>query len=176
MKKFEIGLLINHLVYYGLLLGAYSSFIVVNYSYLGIKDSLNTDNIYFSIILIAAAVLMIRKYDAPSYFYLHLIVAMIVTPSLVMVSGSNLMLSFGITTWLAFACIALVVNFSKIAAIGGIRYINSSKLLVILSSASVAYIISIILFGGVRFINFDFAQVYEYRDAAADNLPSLRPL
>lgn len=173
VNKFEWSLLLHHLTYFGLLLGVYTSFIVVNYGYLGIVDSLNIEKIYFSVVLIITALFTIRNSNAPSFFYLNLILVISLTPSLVIVCGSNVPLSFGLITWLAFITVAAVVYFVKLPRITSSKYINSITLLRLFSIFSLVFVASIFLYGGGRFINFDFSKVYEFRDEAAANLPGI---
>jgi hypothetical protein len=170
---FEWPLLFLHLLFFVLLLWVFTTFIVDIYAYQGLLVySLNIPKVMFSILFIIAAFALLRGNEMPSFFYLNLIIALIVTPSLVLFSGSNLPFSFAFTTWTAFAIVAFVAQISRLHTIRT-KHINSKILSCCLVILSLLFIASIFALGGGKFINFDFSRVYELRRDVTENLPHI---
>jgi hypothetical protein len=170
--NFDLRLLVLHLIYFALLLCVYTTYIVDIYGYTGFKDALNISKAIFSPFAITAAFFLLSNNGLPSYFFLNIIIALTVTPSLVIFSGSDLPFSFIAVTWFAFAILAMVARFFRLRLIR-VKHINANIMLRWLAGLSLLFIASIFAFGGSRFINFDLSLVYDFRRDAADNLPSI---
>lgn len=168
--NFDLHLLALHLIYFALLLYVYTTYIVDIYGYTGFKDSLNINKAIFSPFAITMAFALLRNNGLPSYFFLNIIIALTVTPSLVIFSGSNLPYSYIAVTWFAFAILAMVARFFRLRRIRA-KHTNATIMLRLLAGLSLLFIASICAFGGIRFINFNLSLVYDFRQDAADNLP-----
>ena len=171
--RFEWRLLALHIIYFVALQCLFTKFIVIIYAYQGLLvDSLNIIKVMFSIFFIVTAFALLRKNELPSFFYLNLIIALIVTPSLVLFSGCDLPFSFALTTWFAFAIVAFVAQISKLHTFRT-KHIKSKTLLHCFVVLSGLFILSIFALGGGKYINFDFSLVYDLRQEVADNLPHI---
>lgn len=167
---FEWCLLVLHFVYYITLLWMYTVYIVDIYRYMGFVDDFNIRKAFFSPFVISASFLLLRNNGLPSYFLLNIIIALTVTPSLVIFSGSNLPFSFIAVTWVAFAILAIVARYSRLPRIR-LKQINNNILLRCLAGVSLLFIASFFAFGGAAYLNFNLMRVYEFRREAAANLP-----
>jgi hypothetical protein len=171
--NFDLHLLVLHLIYFILLLWVYTTYIVVIFEYEGFyKDALNINKAILAPFIIIAAFTLLRNNGLPSYFFLNLIIALTLTPSLVIFSGSDLPFSFIALTWAAFAVLALVATFVKVPLIP-IKYINSKRIMQLFAVISLLFIASIFAFGGGQYMNFNFELVEQFRGPAAENLPVL---
>lgn len=169
----EWSLLALHLIFFVLLLWVFTTYVVVIYAYMGVfYDSLNINKAIFSILFIMAAFALLRNNGNLSYYYLNFIIASTVAPSLVIFSGSDLPFSFAFITWSAFAIVAVVTKNSKLRPIN-VGNINGEILSRCFAVVSLIFIVSILAFGGGKFINFDFSLVYDFRQDVASNLPRI---
>jgi oligosaccharide repeat unit polymerase len=171
-NNFDLCLLALHLLYFVLLLWVYTTYVVVIYGYAGFHDAFNLNKAIFSPCVILAAFASLRNNGLPSYFFLNVIIALTVTPSLVIFSGSNLPVSFIAVTWIAFELLALAAILFRLRRIQA-KHINTNALLYWLAGLSLLFIASIFAFGGGKFINFDPLLVYDFRRDAAANLPAI---
>jgi len=164
--SFEWGLLVLHFVFYGLLLWVYTTYIVDIFGYAGFVDEFNIRKAIFSPFLITLAFLLLRNNGLPSYFFLNIIIALTVTTSLVIFSGSNLPILFIAVTWVSFAILAIVARYSRVSRIRLKHIHNNNVLLRWLAGISLLFIASIFAFGGGAYLNFDLMRVYEFRREA----------
>jgi len=169
---FDWQLLLLHLIYFALLLWVYSSFIVVIYSYGNLKDALNINKTLIAPIVITITFCFLRNNGLPSYYFFNIILALLITPSLVVFSGSNLPFSFIAVLWLAFAVVVLVSQHIKIPRVS-IKHINIKILLRTLVVLSLLLIACMLALGGAKYMNFNLLKVYDFRGAATDNLPGI---
>jgi hypothetical protein len=121
--SFEWRLFALHLIYFVLLLWVYTTYITDSFSYSGFHDSLNVNKARFAPIAITAAFALLRNNGLPSYFFLNIIIALTITPSLVFFCGSDLPLSFIAVTWFAFALLAMIPRIFKLRTIR-VRHVN----------------------------------------------------
>jgi len=169
--NFEWRVLALHIVFYAVLMWVFTTYTVDIYLYMNLwENSFNIEKAIFSPFLIVAAFALLRKNDLPSYFLLNIILVLVVTPSLVLFSGCNLPLYFVLTTWFAFAVVAVITQTIKVRTIA-VKPISMLLLLRCIAVCSIIFVVSIIAFDGLKFINFDFSRVYDFRQDAADNLP-----
>jgi oligosaccharide repeat unit polymerase len=178
MKKIKflnlvgIRIYILHVVLFLTLLWVYQTFIVVLFSYQGYPDNMLVANIPFSLFLLTICLICIRRPGTPAYFFLHLGLSLVITPSLVLYCGGSLPNEYALTSASAFMLIGITViafDFHTIKFQG----VPSKQLLFVLSILSLTFIGSLFIFGSVRFINFDLSRVYEFRRNAAENLPGI---
>jgi hypothetical protein len=168
--NFDWHLLALHIIYFVLLLWVYTTYFldVYGYIYAGLGNALNINKAIFALFAIMAAFALLRNNGLPSYFFLNIIIA----PSFVIFSGSDLPYSFVIVIWNAFAILAMVARFFRLRRIRA-KQINPITLLLWLAGLSLFFIASIIALGGDRFINFNLSLVYEFRRKAAAVLPGV---
>ncbi len=165
-------LLALHLIYYALLLWVYITYIVDIFGYAGFVDEFNIRKAIFSPFVITLSFLLLRNNGLPSYFFLNIIIALTVTTSLVIFSGSNLPILFMAVTWVAFTILAIVARFFRLPLIRS-KKIGNKVLLGWLAGISLLFIASIFAFGGGAYLNFDLTRVSEFRREAAANLPGI---
>jgi hypothetical protein len=170
--KFDGRLLALHLIYFALLLWVYSNYFLNVIGYVGVTNAFNINKAIFAPFAITAAFVLLRNNGLPSYFFLNIIIALTVTPSLVIFCGSDLPFSFIIVTWIAFAILAMAARLFRLRRIRT-KHIDAITLVRWLAGLSLLYIASIFALGGGRFINFDISRVYEIRRVAAAAMPGI---
>ncbi len=168
----DLNLLIFHLVYFLLLFWVYSHYVVVIYAHAGFADTLNINKAIISCSVIAVSFLILHNNGMPSFFFLNIIIALIITPSFVITSGSDLPFSFLLVTWAAYIIIVLVVRFVRIPRIK-IKQIQDVVLLRAFALLGVLFIANIFALGGGQYFNINFARVYDFREVAAKNVPDI---
>lgn len=165
----EWHLLALHLIYFLLLLMVYMIYVVDFYDYMGFTNALNIGKVILAPFTIIASFALLCNNGLPSYFFLNIIIALIVTPSLIIFSGSDLPFSFIAITWFAFAILAIVSRFCRLPRIQTVQ-IDGIQLLYSFATLSLLFIVCIFAMGGATYINFDLSRVYEFRQAAEDNM------
>ena len=172
MKRILL-ILISYEIAFFLLLSGYYYYIVPIYGYSGFEWLPNTAKIFVGVIitLIVSSVLP-TNFIKPSDIFLHLQLLLPILPMLVLYGAADLPGAFVFFTMIAFSVIVLLTRTIKLKAfkVVNISPIFLQRLLILIS---VLYIFSIIAFGGLRFLNFDFSHVYELRPEAATALPGI---
>jgi hypothetical protein len=161
-----------HCVYFVIYLVIYNFYLTGTYGYMGYEDELNLFKIPFAIFAVILCGVLAGTSPAPSVFFLHLALGVILVPSMVLYCGANLPIPFYLVSVLAYMVVAFT---SKTINLKSLRLfeINNSKLLKSLVAISIGTVVGIFLLGGARFLNFDFATIYEVRGDAARNLPAI---
>jgi hypothetical protein len=170
--KIDWRLLVLHLIYYVLLLWVYTTYIVHLFGYQGFEDALNINKACIGLFVVIFTFMILHNNGLPSYFFLNMIMALELIPSLVVFGGSDLPFLFITLTCSAFIILVVIVRFVKFPRIRIIR-IKPSLLINGLAILSIVFIASILLLGGGKYINFNLTRVYEFRHAAAANIPGI---
>lgn len=150
----------------------YLFFVVPLYGYQGYEDKFDILKFLVAIIFLFVSISFVKNQRVPSFFFLNLVIALIVTPSMVLYHSSDLPTVFAMLTVLSFLIAAIVatnVKFIKIKA----PQIKQKRILFLMCAVSISFVISIFAFGGARFINFDLSLVYDFRKDASNNLPEI---
>lgn len=168
--KFAITVL--HMAFFLLLMFVYLSYIVVVFDYEGFIDDFNEAKMWASLPIVAILASTIRKHGSPSNFFLHMTLALIVTPTLVLYSGEDLPTEFTLLTVLSYLLIFTFVNLTQLRPIRFFS-IDCRRFALELTIASVLFVLSIFAMGGGKYLNFDVTLVYELRDDAAKNLSDI---
>ena len=168
----DLRLLALHLVLFASLLWVYTTYVVDIFGYAGFHDALNVGKALLSPVALLAAFALLRNNGLPSYFFLNLILAFIVTPSLVLFSGSDLPFEFIAVTWTAFALVAAVVFFLRLRRLRT-HTVSATRLLPWIVSSGLLLVVGILALGGARYLNFDLTRVYDFRRDASANLPGV---
>lgn len=168
----NINLFILYSIYFGLYLIIYSSYISDIYGYMGYANDLSLEKIPAAAAGVAVCLWLTGREDLPSGFFLHVVLALIYIPTMVIFCGGNLPYILFFVTSIAFILLAFVARFIRLPRVR-ISEISEAKLLKFLATISITTILAVIIFGGWRFINFDISAVYDFRGEAADNLPSI---
>lgn len=174
LDKYKI--IILHITFFFLLLFVYLTYIVEVFKYegfaIGFEDNFNPLKMNIAVVSIIGLASTVRKKGTPSHFFLHLALAMIVIPTMVLYCGIDLPNEFALLTLFSFILITITVNLAKFKTLKfySIRDEMFSKDLVY---AAILFVLSIFAFGGAQYLNFDFTLVYDFRDDAARNLPDI---
>lgn len=160
-----------HVLLFLLLQYSYSTFITKIWGYQGFLDFFSWGRFAYALVAIAISAVVLPVTKRPSSFFLHLTLAIMLTPSLVAYAGSSLPDGFAIVSIFSFFTVNVIsrVRLKPIllpilgppAALGG------------LCSILVIFVVSFAIYDGFQFINFDFTQVYALRDEVEENLPGL---
>ena len=124
-----------------------------------------------ALVLMVAYVLPVR-FKKPSDLLLHIHLLFPILPMLVLYGVTDLSRIYVYYTLIGFGLIIILVNNLKLKVIR-ITFISPLLFQRILIFISGCYILSIISFGGLSYLNFNFSRVYELRSAAASVLPEI---
>ena len=119
--------------------------------------------------IVAAAPWLIRDNGDVSEFFLHLIVLLIVTPSMALYAGSDSDWLFVVITITSYMIVALVAR-SRVS-LTSISLFTPTSMAWTLLVAVILYFVALIVLGQAEFVNFDPMRVYDLRREAAANLP-----
>jgi hypothetical protein len=158
--------------YFVLYLFIYNSYVTQIYGYMGYENDLSLSSIPLAVIAIALCAGLAGSSSAPSVFFLHIALGTIIVPTMVLFCGANLPAFFFLISVSAYLVVALT---SKLITVKDFRLFETSNtnLLRTFTALSIGSIAIVFLLGGGRFLNFDFAAVYEIRVDAAQNLPDI---
>jgi hypothetical protein len=163
---------IFHFLYFLVLLWGYSECIVKMYAHQGFQDNLNPNNLMIALPCLLVLAQLCNKKNAPSSFFLHLTLGIVVTPSLIIFCGSSVPSYFAFVTVSAFLVLALVSRSIRISLFK-FPCIPTNRLVFILLFTCIFFITTIFTFGGARYLNFNLLAVYDFRSDAAENLPGI---
>ena len=171
VDKFYVCILYS--IAYCLLWYGYYVYIVPVFGYTGfIWHPIREKVIEGTLLLCVVLAFMPTRFSKPSDFILHLQLLFPILPMIVMYGAANEPRAFIYYTIIAFLLIMLVARSVKIKAfrMSGIDPVFLQKILL---TISFVYVLSIIAFGGLRYLNFDLLRVYEFRSVSASNLPGI---
>jgi hypothetical protein len=161
-----------HLAIFAILQLAYAAYVSVLFEYEGYVNHISPTKILAGACAVGFVATLLPRQNKPSDFFLHLILAMAVTPAMVFMGGADAPWEFGILFFLAFSIVAFVGTQDVALPLPPATITPHALMLFTLGVASLTVLI-VALVGGYRFINFDFSQVYDFRREAADSLPSV---
>lgn len=162
-----------YMLAYLLLFYGYYKFIVPIWSYSGFgwyPDAIKITE--STIFLVAISFFLPIRFDKPSDVLLHLQFLFPILPMLVLYGAENqprLFLYYVIISYIVMNIVTMVVHV-KAFRMMTINVVFFQRLLLLFGFL---LIISIILFGGLRYLNFNLAKVYEFRSDAASILPGI---
>ncbi|MGJ7607615.1 oligosaccharide repeat unit polymerase [Variovorax sp. LT1R20] len=165
-------LAVLYIIYFLTLQWVYQEWVVSVYGYQGFSDNFSAGNFFVSSVILAVFLPAMKNNESPSSIFIHLIFGLILVPSLVLYSGQSLDDDFMVVTCVAFAFIWGTVSLLRLKRISFPK-VKSSTLLVLSFVFSLCTILGIFAFGGARFVNFDFSEVYEIRREAANAIPGI---
>lgn len=171
IKANKTVIIFLYLITFIFILWGYYKYIVPNYGYTGFKWCPNQDKIIESVVILLIVVCFLPcKFKKISDLLLHIHFLFPVLPMLVLYGVSDQPSIYFYASVIAFL---LLIFFTKIIRLTPIYIVKISPLLLlqILVALSWLTVISIILFGGLRYLNFNLSKVYEVRSNAASLLP-----
>ena len=172
LTKTKPKILFLYLVVYALLWFGYATFIVPIYGYSGFTWAPNGLKAFEALLaLVCFALSLPSTVKRPSDFFIHVHFLLPVIPMFVLYSASDLPRVYMYFVILAFAVVCLVRKF-KLPKIKGDMIPIQIMMWGLLVIAAI-YIISIILQGGLQYLNFNILKVYDFRSLAAHNLPGI---
>lgn len=161
-----------HTAFFLLLITVYQAYIVAIFEYEGFKDEFNGAKMWLSVPFILILSSSIRKNGLPSNFFLHMTLALIVSPTMVLYCCIDLPNEFAFLTVFSYVLIFVFANFTQLRTIKFIS-IRKERFAKELTIAAILLILSIFALGGAKYLNFDLTLVYEFRENAAKNLPGI---
>ena len=158
------------LLYFMALLVNYLYFIVPIFGYTGFKEALSLKKLIFSLVLLLAFSLAIRKRGVTGFYHIALHIFLFV-PSLSLYAGGEVHDAYIYVT--AIACF-VVVSVSSIFNIPSVKLPSMSPKLFFNFGlvVSLGAILGVVMINGVTSFNLNFLKVYEFRNVHAQNLPS----
>jgi len=171
LRKFSFSLF--YLIAYALIFYGYYKFIVPIYGYSGFKW--NPDNIKIIEGVLLTAILpyfLPKDFNKPSDILLHIQLLFPILPMFVLYGAGDDSREYLYYTVTAFLLMRLITSRLHVKAIrvGNLSPIIFQRLLLAISWSVIG---SIILFGGLKYLNFDLSKVYDFRADAAANLPPI---
>ncbi len=168
-------LLTGCLIYFLLLLWVDLRFLTIHYNYIGFVNNLSVVKILQSLLTFPVFFLFLKKnYNYyPVNFFCCLIIFIVLIPALVHFSVTA---DYGYYFINILSCLIVFIILSLVRL--RLRYFhlfsfNPLQLMRFLLGLVFLFIGSIVLMGGWKYFNLNFARVYEYRAAAANNLPAI---
>ncbi|WP_394228302.1 O-antigen polymerase [Pseudoalteromonas spongiae] len=156
---------------YFFLLGAVQYFYVGTlFGYFQFKSEFSLFNLALSIFSILCVYVLLNPRGL-AIAYSQVLYVLILIPSLVLFTFGGASIEFFFITFLSTLIVAFFVTYMKPPVVTGYQF-NTDTLLLIFIAISVLYLLSIVAQGGLSYLNFNLSKVYDYRGAAADNLPS----
>ncbi len=168
-------LLIIFLYYlaFGLIWFGYYYFIVPLYGYYGYTYNPNFSKIIESVVMLSISLAILPiKFNKPSDIFLHIQFLFPIMGMLVLYGAENrsrIFIYFAISSFFIMAFFAQNIKLKPIS----ITKIKPNSFLIILLFIGATYILAIIVQGGLKYLNFNLLNVYEFRVAAAANLPGV---
>ncbi len=173
MNKESLKYAVAYSSIFSLYLFVYGKHVVVIFGYMGYQDNFSVEKVIVSFFALMAICFLINNNRHLLNFFTHLIIGLVLIPTLVIFSGSDLPYLFIIITISGILTIAMSQRLIKFKAITLISLRDNRYLLNILTITSVLVVGSIFFMGGGSYFNLDISQVYEFRDDAAENLPGI---
>jgi hypothetical protein len=162
-----------YLCAFSIMLITYIEFINPLYDYMNFDWNPNLLRIVESIfIIIIISALLPSNVSRPSDFFIHLHFLFPILPMIMLYGAENQPREF---LYFVVLCFIVVVQILKNVKLRPVRAANIyaptlSKYLLIISWMTIAIIVAL---GGMRYFNLSLFDVYKYRTAAAENLPSI---
>lgn len=168
-QAIEIGL---YLAFYASLLFSYVTFFPQNFSYEGYVDAFDAVRAAIAVGLVVGLVVVVQRTPPSTALLLHMGLMLVVMPMIVLWVGAGKTSAYLATGVLSFLVIVGMVRLVRLrplrlANIGDAWTLRGLILLVGL------IILAMGAMGGFRHFNLSLANVYEFRDEAADNLPGV---
>ncbi len=161
-----------HLLYFLALQAIFSLYIVDLFGYEGYVDDFIVEKSIFSAMSVVVMSALIKSEMLPSVFFLNLALILIVSPSLVVFSGSNISIDFAFVTVTSFLLLLIASSFFSVR-VKLLLPISEQRLVFFLLAGAGTVVLAMIAFGGMQYLNFDLAAVYDIRREAASNLPPI---
>jgi oligosaccharide repeat unit polymerase len=151
---------------------AYSTYIVENWGYYGFSLAPDTVKLVEACAMLTIIVLMLpSKPKKPSDFLVHLHTVLPLLPMLVLYGFASRDRTYVYFVFFSFCILILLrgipINFSQ-KSLFRIQTIMTLSL-----ALSFLFILAIIALGGMKYLNFNIFDVYQYRRKASANLPSI---
>lgn len=171
--KNSLGLnsILQLLLYFALML-IYTTYISKIFAYEGYNDDFNINRFIVGGLTVSALSILIASKNRPSTIFLHMAMALVISPSFVLFAGGGVGLNFYLISLGAIVTIILIVKINWFKRLE-IMTIDNAKTMNFLVLAALGFIASIFAFGGAKYLNFDLSLVYSIREDAADNLPGV---
>lgn len=158
--------------FYASLLFSYVTFFPHDFSYEGYVDAFDAVRATVAVAVIAGLVVVVQRTPSSTALLLHMGLMLVVMPMIVLWVGAGKATAYLATGVLSFLVIVGTVKLVRLrplrlASIGDAWTLRGLTALVGLA------ILAMGAMGGFRHFNLSLANVYEFRDEAADNLPGI---
>jgi hypothetical protein len=169
--KARIVMLGLHFAMFFALAWAYEHFVVPIYGYEGYIFEPDQANGYIALAAVALASLITpAAAHKPSTLFYQIVLQFVVIPLLILFYAHGERWEYPAQVLTAHALSIALPRYLPVRAPRFAR-VSKDNLLHILFALSALYVASIFAMGGGAYLNFDLYRVYEFREAAAENLP-----
>jgi hypothetical protein len=170
--RYRLLVLVLHLCIFLVLAFGYENFIATLYAYQGYEFLPNAANGYIALATVAALSLLTPVgFQRPSTLFFQFTLIFVLMPMLVLFYAEDKNGTFMAEAVAAYVFSIVLASLLKIKP-PGMAFISEERLLHVLLFVLFVYIATVFLLGGGAYFNFDFSKVYDFRDEAANNLPS----
>lgn len=170
--RYRLLVLVLHLCIFLVLAFGYENFIATLYAYQGYEFLPNAANGYIALATVAALSLLTPVgFQRPSTLFFQFTLIFVLMPMLVLFYAEDKNETFMAEAVAAYVFSIVLASLLKIKP-PGMAFISEERLLHVLLFVLFVYIATVFLLGGGAYFNFDFSKVYDFRDEAANNLPS----
>lgn len=160
------------LAVYAILAYLHLNYISTFFGYEGFQGRIDYQNVVFSILILFVSCFFASLSSDFIMNVLAITIYQAFIASLVLFSFGNRDAQFMIVTLVGFLVIFLIPNVLSFPGFTGRRLSMNSCMIIILVIAA-CYFSALIMLGGLKYINFSFSEVYQYRRDAGANLPAI---
>lgn len=171
-SKGNLAIVIIYFIYYLLFQFVYQEFITEIFGYQGYSNEFSLSNSVLSVTFLLVLLFFAGKDSSPSASFVSCIICFIFVPSMVLFSGQNLPVEFLAITFFAIFLIIFISKKIKLRTVKAPK-IDNNKIISFLFYFTAINIIGIVVFGGMRYLNFDLSRVYDFRRDAAAAIPGI---
>lgn len=171
--KNRLAILTLHLATFCVMLAALEHYVTQIYFYEGYVWTPNEGKWYAAVGLVVTLSLITPiTSERPSTLFYQLSLLFVLIPMLALFYAQDEPWEYTIQVCIAYSVSVLLAYFLKITP-PTFHFVSKEKLQSILFLVACAYIASIFMLGGGRYLNFDFSRVYDFRSDASGNLPDV---
>lgn len=168
-NKFQ-KVLLSSLLYFALT-ALYIGYVSELFTYSGFVDEFTIVNFLLGLLTIIL-IYCLASSDKNLAMYHDTLLALVLVPAMAIFACSAAGYNYYFVTVLAVG-IVLAVSKVRVFKSVGIARVNANLLTYGLLLILILYVVSIFLQGGFKYLNFDLRVVYDFRDEAKTNLPSI---
>ncbi|PML38970.1 hypothetical protein BCT78_04595 [Vibrio breoganii] len=162
--------MMNYYIYFIVLCIIYSSFVSPLYGYAGFKLDIDYLKVLISLLTIFLLFLASKKTGLIAVYH-SLFICVYLVPLLVFFSFAGRSYEYFSVNAVCALLVFLITRYGNIKEIKTFT-VSRKMYMYTLSLIVLVYLLLIVRYGGLRYLNFDISKVYDFRREAAEILPS----